>query len=120
MIGQSLVSARPTARHQPRYGDARCGDARTFPGLLIWRIGGDLLFASVSYMETALKRSIAEIRPSVKHVLLDFSSVNYIDVSACDELSTSSRSYKAKESLSPSRVYAMLCEKTCNSVMKPL
>lgn len=61
-------------------------EARTFPGLLIWRIGGDLFFASIGHIEMALKRSLAETRPPVERVLLDFSSVNYIDVSACDEL----------------------------------
>jgi MFS superfamily sulfate permease-like transporter len=54
--------------------------------LLIWRVGGDLFFASIGHVETALKRSLAETRPPVEHVLLDFSAVNYIDVSACDEL----------------------------------
>ncbi|MGA8694348.1 MAG: SulP family inorganic anion transporter [Xanthobacteraceae bacterium] len=61
-------------------------EARTFPGLLIWRIGGDLFFASIGHIEMALKRSLAETRPPVERVLLDFSSVNYIDVTACDEL----------------------------------
>jgi SulP family sulfate permease len=61
-------------------------EARTFPGLLIWRIGGDLFFASIGHIEMALKRSLAETRPPVERLLLDFSSVNYIDVSACDEL----------------------------------
>jgi anti-anti-sigma factor len=63
-------------------------EARTFPGLLIWRVGGDLFFASVGQMERALKNSLADIRPPIKHVLLDMSSVNFIDVSACDELIT--------------------------------
>jgi len=63
-------------------------EARTFPGLLIWRVGGDLFFASVGQMEAALKNSLAEIRPPIKQVLLDMSSVNFIDVSACDDLIT--------------------------------
>src|SRR5215813_7550579 len=63
-------------------------EAPTFPGLLIWRVGGDLFFASAGHMEAALKNSLAEIRPPIKHVLLDMSSVNFIDVSACDELIT--------------------------------
>lgn len=63
-------------------------EARTFPGLLIWRVGGDLFFASVGQMEAGLRSSLAEIRPPIKHVLLDMSSVNFIDVSACDELIT--------------------------------
>lgn len=37
-------------------------------------------------MGVLLNNALAEIRPPVKHVLLDFSSVNFIDVSACDEL----------------------------------
>jgi len=61
-------------------------EARTFPGLLIWRVGGDLFFASIGHMEAALKRSLAETKPPVEHVLLDFSAVNDIDVTACDDL----------------------------------
>jgi sulfate permease, SulP family len=60
-------------------------EAATFPGLLIWRIGGDLFFASIGHMSAALKASLAA-RPDVKRVLLDCDSVNFIDVSAGDEL----------------------------------
>ena len=60
----------------------------TFPGLLIWRVGGDLFFASVGQMRSSLDNSLVMIRPPVRHVVLDFSSVNFIDVSACDELLT--------------------------------
>ena len=63
-------------------------EAVTFPGLLIWRVAGDLFFASVGQMRVSLNNSLVEIRPQVKHVLLDFSSVDFIDVSACDELLT--------------------------------
>jgi SulP family sulfate permease len=47
-------------------------EALTFPGLLIWRAGGDFFFAAN--------------RPSAKRVLLDAGSVNFIDTSACDAL----------------------------------
>ena len=60
-------------------------EAIAFPGLLIWRIGGDLFFASVGHVSEALKASLAA-RPDVKRVLLDFGPVNFIDVSASDEL----------------------------------
>ena len=63
-------------------------EAVTFPGLLIWRVGGELFFASVGQMRVSLNTALAGIRPQVRHVLLDFSSVNFIDVSACDELLT--------------------------------
>ena len=55
------------------------------PIFLIWRIGGDLFFASIGHMSAALKASLAA-RPDVKRVLLDCASVNFIDVSAEDEL----------------------------------
>jgi high affinity sulfate transporter 1 len=56
-----------------------------FPGLLIWRVGGDFFFASIGHMSAALKASLNE-RPDVKRVLLECSAVNFIDVSAADEL----------------------------------
>jgi high affinity sulfate transporter 1 len=59
--------------------------AITFPGLLIWRIGGDLFFASIGHVRETLKAALAA-RPDVKRVLLDFGPVNFIDVSAADEL----------------------------------
>jgi SulP family sulfate permease len=59
-------------------------EAITFPGLLIWRVGGDLFFASIDHLNEGLKTALAEIRPPAKHVLLDADSVNFIDTSACD------------------------------------
>ena len=61
--------------------------AITFPGLLIWRVGGDLFFASIGHMRESLQGSLAA-RPDVKRVLLDFAAVNFIDISAGDELSS--------------------------------
>src|SRR5262249_25153325 len=61
-------------------------EALTFPGLLIWRVGGDMFFASVGRIFEELKAALAASRPPAKHVLLDAESVNFIDTSACDEL----------------------------------
>jgi len=60
-------------------------EAITFPGLLIWRIAGDLFFASIGHIRATLEASLAA-RPDVKRVLLDSASVNFIDISAGDEL----------------------------------
>jgi MFS superfamily sulfate permease-like transporter len=60
-------------------------EAKTFPGLLIWRIGGELFFASIGYMSATLKASVAA-RPNVKRVLLDFTPVNFIEITAADEM----------------------------------
>jgi high affinity sulfate transporter 1 len=61
-------------------------EAITFPGLLIWRIGGELFFASVGHLDAGLKAAVAANRPPAKHVLLDADSVDFIDTSACDAL----------------------------------
>jgi MFS superfamily sulfate permease-like transporter len=60
-------------------------EAIRFPGLLIWRIGGDLFFASIGHTSATLKTSLAA-RPEVKYLLLDFAPVNFIDTSAADGL----------------------------------
>jgi sulfate permease, SulP family len=61
-------------------------EAPTFPGMLIWRVGGDMFFASVGHFLRGLKIALAASRPPAKHVLLDAESVNFIDTTACDEL----------------------------------
>ena len=61
-------------------------EALTFPGLLIWRAGGELFFASIGHLDEGLKAALAANRPPAKHVLLDADSVNFIDTSACDAL----------------------------------
>jgi MFS superfamily sulfate permease-like transporter len=48
-------------------------------------MGGSLFFASAGYVSERLKASLAA-RQDVKRVLLDFSAVNFIDVSAGDAL----------------------------------
>jgi high affinity sulfate transporter 1 len=58
----------------------------TFPGLLIWRPGGDLWFASIGHLGDGLKATLAESQPPTKRVLVDAEAVNLIDVSACDTL----------------------------------
>jgi SulP family sulfate permease len=61
-------------------------EALAFPGLLIWRVGGDLFFASVGHLDEGLKTALATTRPAVRHVLLNAASVNFVDTSGCDAL----------------------------------
>ncbi|HEX7200863.1 MAG TPA: SulP family inorganic anion transporter, partial [Dongiaceae bacterium] len=69
------------------YRDAeRHREAVTVPGMLIWRVGGDLFFASIGHVIGGLKIALAASRPQAKHVLLDAESVNFIDTTASDEL----------------------------------
>ena len=79
MLGQlpGTEAYRDVERHR---------DALTFPGMLIWRVGGDLFFASIGHVIDGLKSALAASRPPAKHVLLDAESVNFIDTTASDEL----------------------------------
>jgi MFS superfamily sulfate permease-like transporter len=61
-------------------------EAITFPGLLIWRPGGDLFFASIGHIGDGLKAALAASHPPPNHVLVDAEAVNHIDISACDAL----------------------------------
>jgi MFS superfamily sulfate permease-like transporter len=61
-------------------------EAVTFPGLLIWRPGGDLWFASIGHLGDGLRLALAASDPPAKRVLVDAEAVNFIDVSACTAL----------------------------------
>jgi high affinity sulfate transporter 1 len=61
-------------------------DAITFPGLLIWRPGGDLFFASIRHVGHGMKAALAASQPPARHVLFDAESVNLVDTTALDEL----------------------------------
>ena len=49
---------------------SRHPEAITFPGLLIWRVAGDLFFASGDHLDDSLKAALAASRPPAMHVLL--------------------------------------------------
>src|SRR5207253_714218 len=71
------------------YRDVRLHpEAITFPGLLIWRPGGDLFFASIGHVGHGLKAALAASHPPVRYVLVDAESVNLVDTTALDELSS--------------------------------
>ena len=61
-------------------------DAITFPGLLIWRPGGDLFFASIGHVGQGVKTALAASRSPVGRVLIDAGSVNLIDTTGVDAL----------------------------------
>ena len=69
------------------YRDVRLHpEAHTFPGLLIWRPGGDLFFASIGRLDEELKAALAASRPPATYVLVDAEAVNLLDTTAGDAL----------------------------------
>jgi SulP family sulfate permease len=61
-------------------------EALTYPGLVIWRPGGDLFFASIGHLDQPLQAAVMSTDPPAKQVLFDMGSVNFIDTSGCDAL----------------------------------
>jgi high affinity sulfate transporter 1 len=69
------------------YRDVRLHpEAQVFPGLLIWNPAGPLFFANADRCETDLMTAIAQNPTPVTQVLIDGSSVPFIDSSARDVL----------------------------------
>jgi high affinity sulfate transporter 1 len=61
-------------------------EALTFPGLLIFNPGGPLFFASIGQFEHNLWTALGEQRPATKRILIDASSITFVDVSAREAL----------------------------------
>ena len=59
-------------------------EAITFPGLLVWRVAGDLFFASIGRVESDLVQALAANQP--RALLLDAEGVSVVDTTAADEL----------------------------------
>ena len=62
-------------------------EARTIPGLLIFRFDSNLIFPNANYFQTQLKQALRESQEPVKQVLLDWETINLIDTTAMEMLS---------------------------------
>ena len=91
-------------------------EALTFPGLLIWRAGGDLFFASIGHFVEGLKAALAASRAAGeacahRRRLGELHRHQRLRRAAA----TSSRSCRAKASPSPSPGCATRCGSRCGS-----
>jgi anti-anti-sigma factor len=58
--------------------------ARTVPGLLIFRLDGDLFFANATYCAEQVKQAIRHATKPVREVLMDYETINFVDTTAAD------------------------------------
>jgi high affinity sulfate transporter 1 len=63
-------------------------DAKTMPGLLIFRFDARLIFFNCNFFASEVKRNIAKAREPVKTVLIDAEAMNDIDITGADCLIT--------------------------------
>ncbi len=59
-------------------------DAKTMPGLLIFRFDARLIFFNCNFFASEVKRNIAKSREPVKTVLIDAEAMNDIDITGAD------------------------------------
>jgi MFS superfamily sulfate permease-like transporter len=83
-LGSAVLGQLPG---EQAYRDVRLhSEARTFPGLVIFNPGGALFFASIGQFERDLRSALAQTEPPARQVLIDGSSVTFIDSSARESL----------------------------------
>jgi high affinity sulfate transporter 1 len=61
-------------------------EAKTIPGLLIFRLDGDLFFANATYCVEQVKHAIREATKPVQEVLMDYETINFVDTTAADTI----------------------------------
>ena len=61
-------------------------EAKTFPGLLIFRFDSELYFPNADYFSTEVRRHIAESESPVQEVLVNAEEINDIDTTGVDQL----------------------------------
>lgn len=61
-------------------------EAKTIPGLLIFRLDGDLFFANAEHCAEQIKRSIQEAAEPVREVLMDCEAIDLVDTTAAEVL----------------------------------
>jgi len=61
-------------------------DAKTIPGLLIFRFDARLIFFNCNFFASEVKRCIAEAQEPVKTILIDAEAMNDIDITGADRL----------------------------------
>jgi len=61
-------------------------DAKTIPGLLLYRFDSNVVFYNADYLKTRVRAAVAAQKTTVEWVVIDASSVNVIDVTGLRKL----------------------------------
>jgi MFS superfamily sulfate permease-like transporter len=61
-------------------------EAKTIPGLLLYRFDGDILFFNADYFKERIKAEIARSSVPIEWVIVDTSPINVVDITAIHKL----------------------------------
>lgn len=61
-------------------------DAKTIPGLLLYRFNANIVFFNADYFCERVRRAIARADPPVRWIVIDMSSVNTLDVTGIQRM----------------------------------
>jgi SulP family sulfate permease len=87
---------------------------RVIPEILVLRIDMSIFFANGKKIVRQIEDLVKKKGDALEHLVLDFSGVNYVDVSGCEELHELFDDLKLKEI----RVYAMYRKKQVRDIMR--
>jgi sulfate permease, SulP family len=100
LVGFFIAATRPNMvelgrlPHLPAYRDLKYHpEAKTYPGVLITRLDGQLFFANVSFVKDRLVEFEARSKDEVRAVIIDASGISALDSTAAAALGEIARAY---------------------------
>ena len=85
-----------------------------FPNILIFRIDMSIFFANASKIAQQIDKLVEEKGSELEHIVINFSGVNYVDVSGCEELKDYFEELREKGI----KIYSMYRKKPVRDIMR--
>ena len=89
-------------------------EINSFPNILIFRIDMSIFFANATKIAQQIGELVEKKGEELEHIVINFSGVNYVDVSGCEELSDFFRELREKDI----KLYSMYRKKQVRDIMR--
>ncbi|MEZ5346482.1 MAG: SulP family inorganic anion transporter [Pyrinomonadaceae bacterium] len=89
-------------------------EIRLFPNIMILRVDMSIFFANAIKIVDQIQELIEEKGPELEHIVINFSGVNYVDVSGCETLNDYFEELWQKDI----RIYSMYRKKQVRDIMR--
>ncbi len=90
-------------------------EINVFPNILILRIDMSIFFANATKIVSQIEELVEQKAESLEHVIVDFSGVNYVDVSGCEILNEYFEEIQKTKNV---RIYLMYRKKQVRDIMR--
>jgi len=89
-------------------------EVNIFPNILIFRIDMSIFFANAINIADQIEKLVAKKGKELEHIVINFSGVNYVDVSGCEEL----RDFFEELRENGLKIYSMYRKKQVRDIMR--